>query len=811
MSSSYHLRCQIFGHEKDVRAVTAACVPENSILSGSRDVTARIWVPVEGASSFNEGHCMSGHSNFVASVCCFPPDDKHPHGIIFTGSNDSTILAFTLDSPSPIYKLEGHSSTVCSLAAGKFGTLLSGSWDKTAKVWLSQKCVLTLEGHEAAVWAVAIMPEQGVMLTGSADKTIKVWKAGKCEKTIRGHDDCVRGLAVTQGNEFLSCSNDATIRRWLLSGDCLQVYYGHENFVYGISVLPNGRDFVSCSEDRTVRVWKNGENTQTITHPTLSIWSVCALPNGDIVSGSGDGIIRVFTCNPERIASTEELKSFEDQIAQSQIQQDIKPELLPGPEALDNPGTKEGQTKMVKNADGKVELYSWDKEVLQWKKVGDVVGSSGGTTATSGKTLFEGKEYDYVFSVDIEEGKPPLKLPYNISEDPWFAAQNFLSKNNLSQLFLDQVANFIIDNTKGVTLNQTTSGYADPFTGGNRYVPGSSSSTSTGGGADPFTGSGRYIPGSGSDNTGRAGGADPFTGAGRYVPTYSDSQRGPAGGGDSKTGDVFTGAYTTGSVNPNLSKTNKFFPQQTTLTFDAANPVAIMGKLREFNDTMANDKKIDDGSLSHLEGIMSNVQPSSDDLNCLKAALEFPPNIVFPALDILRITIKLPEVNKAFCSSSHVLEDMFKYWSCDSPAANQILSLKIVCNMFAQPEGFELCMKNRDRIITRSLDLKQSKNKNVQISLCTLMLNFAVGLFGTLDLEGKTQVLAATAECLKGRPDVEAAFRLFIAMGTLIHKDDGLQKLGQSLEIRSLLGDYLVQANPIKVPECAGYLNDLLA
>ena len=30
------------------------------------------------------------------------------------------------------------------------------------------------------------MPEQGVMLTGSADKTIKVWKAGKCERTIKG-------------------------------------------------------------------------------------------------------------------------------------------------------------------------------------------------------------------------------------------------------------------------------------------------------------------------------------------------------------------------------------------------------------------------------------------------------------------------------------------------------------------------------------------------------------------------------------------------------------------------------------------------
>ena len=96
----------------------------------------------------------------------------------------------------------------------------------------------------------------------------------------------MRGLAVTQNTEFLSCSNDATIRRWLLSGDCLAEYYGHENFVYSISVLPNGQDFVSSGEDRTVRVWKNGECKQTINHPTLSIWSVCTLANGDIVSGA---------------------------------------------------------------------------------------------------------------------------------------------------------------------------------------------------------------------------------------------------------------------------------------------------------------------------------------------------------------------------------------------------------------------------------------------------------------------------------------------------------------------------------------------
>ena len=74
------------------------------------------------------------------------------------------------------------------------------------------------------------------------------------------------------------------------------------------------------------------------------------------------------------------------------------------------------------------------------------------------------QEYDYVFSVELDD-KTTCKLPFNITEDPWFAAQKFIEKNNLSQLFLEQVANFIISNTKGMQLGTATSEYADPFTG----------------------------------------------------------------------------------------------------------------------------------------------------------------------------------------------------------------------------------------------------------------------------------------------------------------------------------------------------------
>lgn len=192
---------------------------------------------------------------------------------------------------------------------------------------------------------------------------------------------------------------------------------------------------------------------------------------------------------------------------------------LPGQESLFEPGTREGQTKMVRHGEI-VSCYrykfkksflltkyckkifsgnSWSTSNAQWTKVGDVVGAAGQSDST--KNFYEGKEYDFVFSVDIDEGKPPLKLPYNTSDDPWLAAQKFIHNHDLSQYYLDEVANFIIKNSKSKTSNgsqsNTNETYTDPFTGGSRYVPslGNVSSAPTMSHAgDPFTGSGRYLP-----------------------------------------------------------------------------------------------------------------------------------------------------------------------------------------------------------------------------------------------------------------------------------------------------------------------------
>lgn len=91
-------------------------------------------------------------------------------------------------------------------------------------------------------------------------------------------------------------------------------------------------------------------------------------------------------------------------------------------------GKKPGEVKMIKN-NGLVEAHQvclilvfgklpvmthlgqWDNASGAWQKIGDVVDAVG----QNRKQLYEGKEYDYVFDVDIQDGVPPLKLPYNVT------------------------------------------------------------------------------------------------------------------------------------------------------------------------------------------------------------------------------------------------------------------------------------------------------------------------------------------------------------------------------------------------------------
>lgn len=54
---------------------------------------------------------------------------------------------------------------------------------------------------------------------------------------------------------------------------------------------------------------------------------------------------------------------------------------------------------------------------------------------------------------------------YIINRNPYTVAQEFLWRENLNQHFLDQVAQFIIQNSKPIFLGDQQNSFFEPFTG----------------------------------------------------------------------------------------------------------------------------------------------------------------------------------------------------------------------------------------------------------------------------------------------------------------------------------------------------------
>ncbi|RGP78601.1 hypothetical protein FLONG3_3283 [Fusarium longipes] len=488
--ADFKLSAQLVGHEADVRA--ASFPSPDIVLTASRDCSVRAWRRTQASPPNFDATLVSRGSEYVNSLSFFPPSKEHPDGYVVSGGKDTIIEVKSPNATSSDNAerlLIGHSNNVCTIDVAPSGKyLVSGGWDGQARVWSPQKweTELSLSGHEGmSVWGVVALDDYTVV-TGCADKIIRIFDlrqstAGEVAPNSTIHTpDVVRALCrVPQnhpsGADIASASNDGTIRLWKLNGQQISELHGHESFVYSITSLPTG-ELVSSGEDRTVRVWKGSECVQTITHPAISVWTVAANPEtGDIVTGASDSIARVFTRIPERTAEEATLKEFEESVKSSSIPQQqvggINKEKLPGPDFLTSKaGTKEGQVQMIKEDNGAVTAHTWSMSQQQWINVGTVVDA---VASTGKKVEYNGKMYDFVFDVDIEDGKPPLKLPYNLSENPYERATKFLGDNELPLSYLDNVANFITENTKGATLGQTSEPSGpDPLGTESRYRPG---------------------------------------------------------------------------------------------------------------------------------------------------------------------------------------------------------------------------------------------------------------------------------------------------------------------------------------------------
>lgn len=186
-------------HDKDINAIS---INDNNTLfaSASQDRTVKIWSVEEGEVQ----GILRGHRRGVWSVK-FAPKDTPPisgdstgpassrRGIVLTGSGDKTVKIWNLTDYSCIRTLEGHTNSVLKVlwlssaavapedsnpTSKRPVQIASAGGDGLVKIWDANtgEVACTLDNHTDRIWALTVDPTTNTLVSGGGDSVVTFWK-----------------------------------------------------------------------------------------------------------------------------------------------------------------------------------------------------------------------------------------------------------------------------------------------------------------------------------------------------------------------------------------------------------------------------------------------------------------------------------------------------------------------------------------------------------------------------------------------------------------------------------------------------------
>lgn len=185
-----------------------------------------------------------GHSN---GVMCLQFDDS----ILATGSYDSTIKIWDIETCEEIRTLKGHESGIRCLQFDDT-KLISGSIDRRLKIWnwRTGQCLSTYTGHSGGV--IGLHFDSALLASASTDKTVKIWNfEDKSTFILRGHEDWVNAVRLdSPSRTVVSASDDGTAKMWDLdTKQCIRTFEGHVGQVQQVLLMPSEFEFEEVDDD----------------------------------------------------------------------------------------------------------------------------------------------------------------------------------------------------------------------------------------------------------------------------------------------------------------------------------------------------------------------------------------------------------------------------------------------------------------------------------------------------------------------------------------------------------------------------------
>jgi len=181
-------------------------------LSGSYDQTVRVWNVDSGLCS-KVIDCDAVEVDALAVV-------KEENLVVLSESSwtdeDLTYLRIlNYVSGETVRVFEGHTTKISSIRISVDKKLISGSWDKTIRVWdiESGDCSGVFCGHTAFVNSISIDSKKDRVFSGSFDGTIRIWDLATGEMLYATVARGIRSLEVdSNGDKIVIGFSDGGIQ-----------------------------------------------------------------------------------------------------------------------------------------------------------------------------------------------------------------------------------------------------------------------------------------------------------------------------------------------------------------------------------------------------------------------------------------------------------------------------------------------------------------------------------------------------------------------------------------------------------------------
>jgi guanine nucleotide-binding protein subunit beta-2-like 1 protein len=265
---------------------------------------------------------LKGHTDWVTKVETTP----HFPTQLVSASRDKTLIVWKLedgggygDEPEativgrPLKSLHGHGHIVSDVTLSADGHYaLSGSWDKTLRLWDLQtaQSTRTFVGHTNSVLSVSMSPNNRVIVSGSRDKTIRLWNTlaeSKFEKEV--HNDwvsCVRfspnGAPENTHKTLVTAGWDHLLKVWNMDdmSEPVATGKGPNGYINALTVSPDGSLCATGGKDGNADLWDLSDlkplhtlgHMPTANDPKISMDRKDGIPPGYITSFLDDAAKR---------------------------------------------------------------------------------------------------------------------------------------------------------------------------------------------------------------------------------------------------------------------------------------------------------------------------------------------------------------------------------------------------------------------------------------------------------------------------------------------------------------------------------------